>query len=49
LQNKVYSTTEKKIMIQTIEIFNGRMAMLATVGFVFQEYFSGFFFLKLIY
>lgn len=31
----------KKITMQTVEIFNGRMAMLATVGFVVQEYMTG--------
>jgi hypothetical protein len=31
---------EKKKMIQTIEIFNGRSAMLAVVGYAAQEYFT---------
>ena len=32
---------EKKLFIQTIEIFNGRVAMLASVGFAVQEYLTG--------
>lgn len=31
---------EKKKLIQTIEIFNGRSAMLAVVGYTVQEYFT---------
>ena len=31
-----------KILIQTVEIFNGRVAMLATVGFAVQEFFTGY-------
>ncbi len=30
-----------KLLIQTIEIFNGRVAMLAVVGYVVQEYITG--------
>jgi hypothetical protein len=29
---------EKRVFIQAIEVFNGRVAMLATVGFIVQEY-----------
>lgn len=31
----------RKLMLQTIEIFNGRVAMLATLGFVIQEAYTG--------
>ena len=31
----------KRIAIQTMEIFNGRLAMLATVGYVVQEFVTG--------
>lgn len=34
-------TTRSKVFMQGIEINNGRLAMLATVGFVVQEYITG--------
>lgn len=30
-----------KLLIQTVEIFNGRVAMLAIIGFIVQEFFTG--------
>lgn len=35
------NTPEKKVQMQKIEIFNGRLSMLATVGYVVQEMFTG--------
>lgn len=35
------SDKEKRKLIQTMEIFNGRMSMLAVVGYAAQEYFTG--------
>lgn len=32
---------EKRLLIQTMEIFNGRMSMLACVGYAAQEFFTG--------
>jgi len=31
----------RKLFVQTIEIFNGRMSMLACVGYVVQEFVTG--------
>ena len=39
--NKFCKTAEAKLIMQTVEIFNGRTAMLATVGFVVQEAVTG--------
>lgn len=38
---KLCKSEEQKIFMATVEIFNGRVAMLATVGFVVQEYLTG--------
>lgn len=35
------SSEEKKLTLQTVEMFNGRMSMLATVGYSVQEYYTG--------
>ena len=32
--------SNKKLIVQTIEIFNGRMSMLAVTGYAAQEYFT---------
>lgn len=32
---------EKRLLIQTMEIFNGRMSMVAVVGYAAQEFFTG--------
>ena len=32
---------DRKLFVQTIEIFNGRMSMLACVGYVVQEFVTG--------
>jgi hypothetical protein len=32
---------QKKLFMQTVEVFNGRVAMLAVVGFVAQEILTG--------
>ena len=34
-------TARSKVYMQNIEIFNGRLAMLATVGYAIQEYLTG--------
>ena len=34
-------TDNSKMIMSTVEIFNGRMAMLATVGFAVQEFTTG--------
>ena len=40
--SKIFCPSPKsKVMMQNIEIFNGRLAMLATVGYVVQEYLTG--------
>lgn len=35
------SSDEKKLTLQTVEMFNGRMSMLAAAGYSAQEYFTG--------
>jgi Chlorophyll A-B binding protein len=32
---------ERKILVQSLEMINGRVAMLATVGFAIQEAYTG--------
>lgn len=40
-KNKITKTQEDKVKMQKIEIFNGRVSMLATVGYVVQEIVTG--------
>ena len=37
----ITKTPEQKVQMQKIEIFNGRVSMLATVGYVVQEIYTG--------
>ena len=34
-------SAERKILVQSLEMINGRVAMLATVGFAIQEAYTG--------
>ena len=41
LKNIVTKTPEQRVQMQKIEVFNGRVSMLATVGYVVQELYTG--------